>query len=47
VPDGCGWDHPIYLAAGRHVLSVRVAGKNSASKGYAFGFDYLKIMPAY
>jgi hypothetical protein len=47
VPDGYGWNHPIQLAAGRHLLCVRLMGKNAASKGCAFGLDYLKIMPAY
>jgi len=37
VPDGCGWDHPIYLAAVGMFSPCAWRGRNSASKGYAFG----------
>ena len=46
VPGGTGFD-AIHLAKGLHTISFRVTGKDAKATGYAFGIDYLKIMPAY
>jgi hypothetical protein len=33
------------LSAGPHTLGITVTGKNSASQGYYFGFDWLRLEP--
>jgi hypothetical protein len=46
MPGGMGW-HRVMLEKGRHVLCIRVTGRNPASSGYAFGLDYLKTALGY
>jgi hypothetical protein len=46
MPGGFGW-HRVMLEKGRHVLGIRVTGRNPASSGYAFGLDYLKTALGY
>jgi hypothetical protein len=36
----------VTVTAGTSVFKVTVMGKNDASKGYHFGLDYLKLVPA-
>ncbi len=36
---------PVVVTDGKHILKITVTGKNDASKGTAFGLDYLKFVP--
>jgi hypothetical protein len=35
----------LQLDAGPHTLEITITGKNSASQGYYFGFDWLRLEP--
>jgi hypothetical protein len=36
----------VTIGAGKQVLNVEVTGKNAQSKGYNFGLDWIKLVPA-